>query len=113
MTATRLGYTTNLPTGDPLNGGRNFYARYLSTFRDELLVLVVLWFFWIIGASIASFNPCRVLSALEAFSWLGWVALTMLVVVNALFGFANKAFLEPLHGRWDPRASTYNPSSKV
>ncbi|KAH0579507.1 hypothetical protein J132_11211 [Termitomyces sp. J132] len=154
LSAARLGYTTNLPEGDPLNGGRNFYdpivvellfttlmtmpwcgyvtyciykrfeARYLSTFRDELIMLVVLWFFWIIGAAIASsiwgdltwcsqFNACRVLSALEAFAWLGWIALTMLVIVSALFGFANKAFLEPLHGRWDPRASIYNPSSKV
>jgi len=84
LSAARLQYTTHIPGGDPLDGGRDFYdpivvellfttlmtmpwcgylifciykrfeARYVSTFLEELIGLSVLWLFWIIGASIAS-----------------------------------------------------------
>jgi len=151
LSAARLQYTTHLPKGDPLNGGHNFYdpivaellvttlmtmpwcgfiifcihkrveSRLVSTFRGEIIGLVILWLFWIVGASVASsmwgnlmwcqeFNACRVLSALVAFCWLGWIVITAILVVSLLFSFANKALLEPLHGRWDPRASTYQTS---
>ena len=53
------------------------------------------------------YQPCRLLSALVAFSWLGWIVLTAILGISLMFTFANKAFLEPLHGRWDPRMSTY------
>jgi hypothetical protein len=92
--------------------------RLVSTFRGELIGLSILWLFWLVGAAIASsmwgdltfcqsFHACRLLSALVAFSWLGWIVITAILGVNILFSFANKALKEPLHGRWDPRTSHY------
>jgi hypothetical protein len=43
-----------------------------------------------------------------AFAWLGWITLTALLVLAGLFCVANKALNEPLHGRWDPRMSTFS-----
>ncbi|KAF8815244.1 hypothetical protein BYT27DRAFT_6734815 [Phlegmacium glaucopus] len=91
---------------------------YLSTFLGEVIGLSVLWLFWIVGAAIAStmwgnlgwcqqFEPCRIISALIAFSWLGWLVLSLLLGFSLLFSFANKGFMDPLHGRWNPRESRY------
>ncbi|RDB18326.1 hypothetical protein Hypma_000513 [Hypsizygus marmoreus] len=93
-------------------------SRLVSTFRGELIGLGILWIFWIVGASVASniwgnlffcqqFEACRILTTMLAFAWLGWIVITMILVVSMLFSFANKALLEPLHGRWDPRISAY------
>lgn len=59
------------------------------------------------------FNACRVLSALVAFAWLGWLTLTLLLAFSLLFSIANKASREPLHGRWNPRASGFGGASVV
>jgi len=96
---------------------------YLSTFLGEIIGLSVLGLFWIVGAAIASsmwgniewcqtFEACRILSALLAFSWLGWLVLSLLLGFSLLFSFANKGFMDPLHGRWNPRESRY-PDSVV
>ncbi|KXN83206.1 hypothetical protein AN958_01720 [Leucoagaricus sp. SymC.cos] len=149
LTAARIGYTTNLPHGDPLNGGVNFYEpyaaellftglitvlwcifvlfamlkrlefRFIATFLGEIVVLAILWLFWIVGAGVASaswiglegcqlFEACRLLSALLGFAWLSWIVLTALLIVTVLFSLANNALQQPLHGRWDPRISTYS-----
>jgi len=151
LSAARLHYTTHLPSGDPLNGGNNFYDpivvellfttlltvpwsifiihsihkraehRLVSTFRGELIGLVILWIFWLVGAAVASsiwgdlsfcfqYHACRLLTVLVVFSWVGWIVITAILVVNLLFSFANKALMEPLHGRWDPRTSHYGRS---
>lgn len=92
--------------------------RFVSKFRDEIITLSFLWLFWIVGTGIATsfwgnlgfcqkINACRVLSALVGFCWLGWLTLTAILAVSLLFSIANTAFLEPLHGRWDPRQSHY------
>ncbi|KAF6746167.1 hypothetical protein DFP72DRAFT_295278 [Ephemerocybe angulata] len=149
FSAARLNYTLTLSKGDSLNGGRKFYDpvvaellftslismpwaafmifsihkryenRYISKFRDEMIMLAFIWIFWMVGtayatsiwaadiASCQNFNACRVLSALLAFAWLGWLALTALFGICLLFTIANHAFLEPLHGRWDPRQTVY------
>ncbi|KAF8200198.1 hypothetical protein BJ912DRAFT_948260 [Pholiota molesta] len=148
LAATRLNYTTHLPKGDPLNGGRPFYDPIVvevlittlmtmpfsifialsihkrwehpvvSTFLAEIVGLSVLWIFWIAGAAgttnpwgalgwCQQFEACRVLSALVAFAWLGWLTLTALLAFSLLFSIANKAAFEPLHGRWNPRQSQY------
>ena len=52
-------------------------------------------------------EACRILSALLAFSWLGWLVLSLLLGFSLLFSFANKGFMDPLHGRWNPRESRY------
>jgi len=93
-------------------------SRLVSTFRAELIGLAFLWIMWIVGAAVASnswaylswcwrYEPCRVLSALVSFAWLGWLVLTAIFVVCLLFTTANRAYHEPLHGRWDPRVSIY------
>ncbi|KAF8663690.1 hypothetical protein AX16_000865 [Volvariella volvacea WC 439] len=148
LSAARLHYTTNLPVGDSLNGGIDFYdpvvaellvttlftmiwcgliiyimfhrfeRKNVTTFAIELGGLAVLWLFWISGAAVASsmwgnlswcqmYEPCRVLSALVAFCWLGWLVLTALIGVTVMFAAANNAWMEPLHGRWDPRQSKF------
>jgi len=92
--------------------------RYVSTFRGEIIGLGILWVFWIAGAAGATnpwgslswcqqFEACRVLSALVAFAWLGWLSLTALLGLSLLFSIANKSMTEPLHGRWNPRQSEY------
>ncbi|KAJ3506959.1 hypothetical protein NMY22_g17083 [Coprinellus aureogranulatus] len=97
---------------------KRYENRYISKFRDEMIALSLLWLFWIVGSAIATtmwrnlgwcqhINACRVLSALLAFAWLGWIALTALLAICLLFTIANHAFLEPLHGRWDPRQTVY------
>ena len=50
-------------------------------------------------------SECSVVAALLAFSWLGWIALSGALAFALLFSFANSAFRQPLHGRWDPRQS--------
>lgn len=62
---------------------------------------------WSNLAGCQQYNACRVLSALLAFAWLGWIVLTALFGICLLFTIANHAFLEPLHGRWDPRQTVY------
>ncbi|KAF8234360.1 hypothetical protein L208DRAFT_1262055 [Tricholoma matsutake] len=95
--------------------------RLVSTFRGELIGLSILWVFWLVGLAIASsmwghlsycfrYHACRLLAALVAFAWLAWLDITIILLVNLLFSFANKALMEPLHGRWDPRISHYGVS---
>jgi len=95
----------------------------ISTFMVEAIAMSVLWLFWIVGSSIASsmwgnlagcqqFSQCRLLSALVAMSWLGWIALTILLGFCLLFSIANRAFMEPLHGRWNPRDSVFGDSRR-
>ncbi|KAJ7212194.1 hypothetical protein GGX14DRAFT_622336 [Mycena pura] len=84
LTIARLSYTNNLPRGDPLNGGKDFYDpdivellvttilsmawaafvirtihrrvedNLVSTFRGELVGLFVIWLFWLVGAALAT-----------------------------------------------------------
>ncbi|KAH9943628.1 hypothetical protein B0H21DRAFT_695466, partial [Amylocystis lapponica] len=99
------------------------YGRFTS-FASELLGLFVLFVFWLVGAAIATtywgnlnwcwaYAPCRLLTALVAFAWMGWIVLLALLVISALFAVANSAFGDPLHGRYDPRLSQYGPSRTV
>ncbi|KAJ7459778.1 hypothetical protein FB451DRAFT_1271510 [Mycena latifolia] len=99
----------------------------VSTFRGELVGLFVIWMFWLVGTAIATsqwgslgfcqeFEPCRVLSAIVAFSWLCWVMVSFNFGVSLTFIVANGALLEPLHGQWVPdaqdRESQYTERSR-
>jgi len=42
-----------------------------------------------------------------AFAWVSWVMVLVLLATSVLFASANKAFLEPMHGRWDRRETFY------
>ncbi|KAF8339305.1 hypothetical protein F5887DRAFT_478050 [Amanita rubescens] len=91
-------------------------TKYVSKFREEIVGLAILWLFWIVGAADASGiwpdvsgclqdRECQVMSALLAFSWLAWVTLFAILVLDTLFVIANKFWMEPIHGRLDPRMS--------
>ncbi|KAI0061352.1 hypothetical protein BV25DRAFT_1826861 [Artomyces pyxidatus] len=94
------------------------------TFAAEIGTLSVLFIFWLVGAAIASslwgdlgwcqhFEACRILSALVAFAWLGWIVILALLVISLLHSFANGAFMDPAHGRMYPRESVaYPPTSE-
>ncbi|KAJ3730533.1 hypothetical protein C8R42DRAFT_10086 [Lentinula raphanica] len=71
----------------------SFKLRFPRLYGDELIGLVILWFFWIGGAGAASslwgdlsfcqqFSACRILSALEAFAWFGWITLTGMIAFS-------------------------------
>ncbi|KAH9918565.1 uncharacterized protein BXZ73DRAFT_105201 [Epithele typhae] len=130
ITIVRLSYTTHLPPGDTLNGGRDFFdpivvellvssilalgtipfvLRWIppqfssqsSNNVFELGSVGLLWLFWLSGCVVstsiwpdlsfcAQFAQCRTLSAMMAFAWLGWVALTGLGVI-AILAVAHKA----------------------
>ncbi|KAI0820690.1 hypothetical protein BC628DRAFT_1329754 [Trametes gibbosa] len=61
----------------------------------ELAALSVLWLLWLVGCVVSTsiwpnlafcyqFAPCRILSAMMAFAWLGWIVLVMLIVIAVL-----------------------------
>ncbi|ETW79581.1 hypothetical protein HETIRDRAFT_435012 [Heterobasidion irregulare TC 32-1] len=89
----------------------------LNTFAGELLGNAILFLLWIVGAAISTsfwgdlgwcqqYQPCRILSALVAFAWLGWISLLFLIVLSLIHCVKNDAFGSPLHGRSYPRDST-------
>ncbi|KAH8107375.1 hypothetical protein DFH11DRAFT_1637664 [Phellopilus nigrolimitatus] len=106
--------------------GRREY-RYLSRVWHELLGLFVLWVLWLVGSAIATsiwpnlpsfcsqFEACRLLTAMLAFAWMGWITLTALMVTTLLYATANSSWAEPAHGHWvrenNPRASEYSQYS--
>ncbi|KAH8823699.1 hypothetical protein DL96DRAFT_235045 [Flagelloscypha sp. PMI_526] len=83
----------------------------ISRFRGEFIGLFILWLMWLVGAAYSShlwgnlkscwsYKACRILTALVAFSWIGWIVLTLLAIMSICFVWANEAFQEPLHGRY-------------
>lgn len=57
------------------------------------------------------FQPCRILTALVAFVWMGWIMVVFLMFASVLFCIANRAWGEPMHGRVYPRDSTVFPQT--
>ncbi|EIW75022.1 hypothetical protein CONPUDRAFT_132619 [Coniophora puteana RWD-64-598 SS2] len=104
--------------------------RIIGTFLHEFLGLGVLFILWLVGAAIATvtsnvptlltrwgnlsscwhYSTCRILTALLAFAWLGWIVVLALLLTTLLFALANRAWNEQMHGRWDPRATRYRDS---
>ncbi|KAE9398865.1 hypothetical protein BT96DRAFT_713522 [Gymnopus androsaceus JB14] len=90
---------------------------FLKRHGEELIGIIVLWFFWVGGAAAASalwgdlsfcqqFQTCQVLSALEAFAWFGWLTLTALIVLSLVVFVQSqrkggKGLEEPLPTRRD------------
>ncbi|KAH9843629.1 uncharacterized protein C8Q71DRAFT_864417 [Rhodofomes roseus] len=75
----------------------NFLDRFLnhkiSKAVVEVIALAILWLLWLIGCGIATsiwpnltfcynFTTCRVLAAMTAFAWLGWLTICALLVVG-------------------------------
>ncbi|CAL1697516.1 unnamed protein product [Somion occarium] len=87
---------------------------FVGTFAGEILGLFTLFILWLVGAAIATtfwgdlswchqFLPCRILTVIVAFAWMGWIILLTLLIISLLFAFMNNSFGRPLHGRYDPR----------
>src|SRR5215471_18895865 len=51
------------------------------------------------------YKACRILTALVAFAWLGWIVIVILIGVSLTFAIANTAWSDPMHGRYDPMAT--------
>jgi len=99
-----------------------YHKRWLMSFLFEILGLWALFLFWLVGAGISTnywgnlrwchtYKACRLLTAIVAFAWMGWVLILALLVMSLMFAVSNSAFSEPLHGRWDPRESHYRDST--
>ncbi|KAJ8073877.1 hypothetical protein PM082_012155 [Marasmius tenuissimus] len=106
--------------------------RFISTFRGELIGSFILWIMLLVGAAVATstrtpnssdpnarwgnlgfchiYKPCRILTALVAFSWITWAFLTIAMIISIVFASVNHGWNEPMHGRWDPRGSHYRDS---
>ncbi|KAG6331586.1 hypothetical protein ID866_7501 [Astraeus odoratus] len=105
--------------------------RHVNYFRGELIGLFVLFILWIVGAAVATrtsnpptldthwgnlsscwvYSSCRILTAMLAFTWLSWILVLALFATSFLFASANKAFRDPMHGRWDRRATHYGDTA--
>jgi len=103
---------------------RRFELGLVSSFAHELLGLFVLFVLWLVGAAIATsywgnlswcwiYEPCRLLTAMVAFAWIGWITLFAVFVLSILFVVANDAFYRPMHGRYDPRLSMFGAPRKT
>ena len=97
---------------------------YETRVWHAMLGIFVLWVLWLVGAAIATsiwpnlpsichqVEACRVLTAMLAFAWMGWIVLTVIAVVTVMYATANSSWNEPAHGVWarEPksRASEYS-----
>jgi len=86
---------------------------FLSTFGGELIVLLMLFILWIVGAAIATqkwgdlgwcriFTACRLLTAIVAFTWMSWIMTLFLTVSCIWYIVRNDGFAQPVHGRYRP-----------
>ncbi|KAN0103853.1 hypothetical protein V8E52_011573 [Russula decolorans] len=88
----------------------------IHTFGVECIALSMFWMMWFVGTAIATtfwgnlgwchqYSPCRVLTALVAFAWIGWVVLLLLLGLALVHTFVNRAWTDPMHGYLYPRDS--------
>ena len=81
------------------------------TFRGEFIFLIPLWILWLVGAAYNQhqfgnlrrcwyIDACRILTALEAFAWIGWILTTFLLIASIVFVRKNRAMRDPVHGRY-------------
>lgn len=105
----------------------------IHSFGVECVTLSLLWLMWFVGTAIATvsnllhvrvnriltdkhtqstwgnlgwcqqYSPCRLLTALVAITWIGWVLLLLLLGVTLAHTFINRAWTDPMHGRFYPR----------
>ncbi|TFY81185.1 hypothetical protein EWM64_g2832 [Hericium alpestre] len=105
---------------------------FVHTFLGELISLFILFVFWLVGAAIATstsspissstwgdlgwchqYHTCRILTALVAFAWMGWILVFALFLTSMLFCIANKAWQDPMHGTLYPRDSIAFPQAQT
>ncbi|KAI0295167.1 hypothetical protein B0F90DRAFT_1670204 [Multifurca ochricompacta] len=94
----------------------------LHTFATENIALFILFVMWLVGTAIATsmwgnlgwchhYSPCRLLTALVAVAWTGWVFLFFLLSASLVHAFVNRAWNEPMHGHLYPRDSFAPPQT--
>ncbi|KAF8587531.1 hypothetical protein K439DRAFT_1407471 [Ramaria rubella] len=77
----------------------------------EFLFLDCIWVLYLVGAAIASsfwgdlsfcwqFEACRLLTALVAFAWIGWITISVLLLTTFVFAFTRNGWMKHSHGRW-------------
>ncbi|KAG8905984.1 hypothetical protein FRB99_007841 [Tulasnella sp. 403] len=76
----------------------------------EISILSVLWLFWVSGAgavtnvfpilSECSFSQCKLVQAIQAFAWLGWITITALLGGTMFFTIKNNAWLDDVYDTW-------------
>ncbi|CEL56528.1 hypothetical protein RSOLAG1IB_07877 [Rhizoctonia solani AG-1 IB] len=91
------------------------YRRYghniLTKTWFELLCLFVLWGLWLGGAASATalwpnlnwcqiYQPCRILVALIAFAWMGFILLTFLMVGTLFVASTRAGWYDHTHSEW-------------
>ncbi|KAI0922256.1 hypothetical protein AcW2_006999 [Taiwanofungus camphoratus] len=86
--------------------------RYASAPVTEPLSLSILWLLWLVGSAVSisiwpnlsfcyQFEACRVLSAMMAFAWLGWITICGLLVVSGIiFLKKRRAHQVPVMVEW-------------
>ncbi|KAF8512313.1 hypothetical protein BU17DRAFT_96450 [Hysterangium stoloniferum] len=87
---------------------------FLVRIAFELFFLGVLWVLYLVGAAVSThlwgdlsfcwqFEACRLLTALVAFAWIGWITISVLYLNTFIFAFTRKAWTKPSHGLWVDR----------
>ncbi|KAF8519169.1 hypothetical protein JB92DRAFT_2899620 [Gautieria morchelliformis] len=77
----------------------------------ELFVLSCFWLLYLVGAAIATsfwgnlsfcwqFEACRLLTALVAFAWIGWITISVLLFTTFVYAFTGRGWTKHSHGRW-------------
>lgn len=77
-----------------INGLNGHTSIEMSASVIEVIALAILWLLWLIGSAVASniwpnlsfcykFEACRILAAMTAFAWLGWLTICGLLIVGA------------------------------
>ncbi|KAF8520003.1 hypothetical protein BU17DRAFT_65648 [Hysterangium stoloniferum] len=154
LSASRISYTENIPPGDPLNDGIDFFDpsvvallvssvlalifapsmifilntqwthRYLSVVWVEVIAAFVLWIVWL-GSTASATNvwpdlsfciqwrACTNLQAMIAFAWLGWLSLSVLILVTAVSASRAGAWKDNCHGAWADFPLGFSPAVRM
>ena len=85
----------------------------MSTLGGELAGLMILFILWIVGAAIATkkwgnlgwchaYSACRLLTAIEAFTWMSWIMTFFLTVSCIGYVIKYSGSAHPVHGGYYP-----------
>ncbi|KAF8518887.1 hypothetical protein JB92DRAFT_2901028 [Gautieria morchelliformis] len=94
------------------------YAEYVHGFLTvvafELGAAVLIWIIWLASTAAATnvwpdlsfcvqFRACTNLQAMIAFAYLGWICLTLIMLITTVSATRNRAWREHAHGAWSDR----------
>jgi len=154
LTASRLSYTENIPPGDPLNDGIDFFDpsvvallvssivalmfapfmiytlqtqwthRYLSVVYVEIIAAFFLWILWLGSTAAATdvwpdlsfciqYRACTNLQAMIAFAWLGWLSLSAIILITAVFASRAGGWRDNCHGAWADAPLSFRPAVRM